>query len=115
MNGQGGKQSKHLLFVCGRNRLWSPTAETIFSQHEGTEALSAGLNKDAETPISGDLIDWAAMILVMEKVHKEKLSQQFGPLLKDKRVVVLDIPTRTLMPPLRQGFLLLSAARMAGL
>ena len=28
----------------------------------------------------------------MEKSHKKKLSQQFGPLLKDKRVVVLDIP-----------------------
>jgi predicted protein tyrosine phosphatase len=32
------------------------------------------------------------MILVMEKVHKKKLSQQFSPLLKEKRVVVLDIP-----------------------
>ena len=92
MNTQGGKRLKHLLFVCGRNRLRSPTAEALFSQYIGVEALSVGLNKDAETPISGDLIDWADMILVMEKVHKKKLAQQFAPLLKDKKVIVLDIP-----------------------
>jgi predicted protein tyrosine phosphatase len=83
---------QHLLFICGRNRLRSPTAEAIFSQYEGIEALSAGLSKDAETPISGDLIDWADIIFVMEKTHRKKLAQQFSPLLKDKRIVVLDVP-----------------------
>ena len=57
MNKQGGKQITHLLFICGRNRLRSLTTEAIFSQYTGVEALSAGLNKDAETRVSGDLID----------------------------------------------------------
>lgn len=83
---------QHLLFICGRNRLRGPTAEAIFPQYEGIEALSAGLSKDAETSISGDLIDWADTIFVMEKTHRKKLIQQFSPLLKDKRIVVLDVP-----------------------
>ncbi len=47
---------KKLLFICSENRLRSPTAETIFSEYEGVEAIGAGTNSDAETPVSGDLI-----------------------------------------------------------
>ena len=83
---------KKLLFVCSQNRLRSPTAEAVFSEYEGVEAIGAGTNADAETPVSGDLIEWADIIFVMEKVHKTKISQKFKPLLKEKRLVVLDVP-----------------------
>ena len=83
---------KKLLFVCSENRLRSPTAETVFSEHEGVEAIGAGTNTDAETPVSGDLIEWADIILVMEKSHRNKISKKYKELLKDKRLVVLDIP-----------------------
>ena len=81
-----------ILFVCSENRLRSPTAAAVFSEYEGVEAISAGTNSDCETPVSGDLIEWADIVLVMEKSHKNKVSKQFRPLLKNKRVSVLGIP-----------------------
>ncbi len=83
---------KRILFVCSENRLRSPTAETVFSEYEGVEAIGAGTNSDSDTPVSGDLIEWADVILVMEKSHKNKVSKKYKELLKNKRVVVLDIP-----------------------
>lgn len=81
-----------ILFVCSENRLRSPTAEAVFSRYEGIEALSAGTNADCETPVSGDLLEWADVILVMEETHKTRLSRRFGPLLKNKKLAVLNIP-----------------------
>lgn len=81
-----------LLFVCSENRLRSPTAEAIFSEYEGVEAIGAGTNLDAETPVSGDLIEWADVILVMEKSHRNKIAKKYKAQLKDKKLFVLDIP-----------------------
>jgi len=83
---------KKLLFICSENRLRSPTAEAVFSEYDGVEAIGAGTNSDSETPVSGDLIEWADIILVMEKSHRNKVSKKYKELLKDKRLVVLDIP-----------------------
>lgn len=83
---------KHLLFVCSENRLRSPTAEAVFSEYEGIEAIGAGTNSDAETPVSGDLIEWADVILVMENTHRNKISKKYKELLRDKKMAVLDIP-----------------------
>lgn len=83
---------KRLLFICSQNRLRSPTAEQVFSQWPGVEAISAGLNHDAVTPLSADLIEWADTILVMEQSHKNKLSKKFRGYLAGKRIVVLGIP-----------------------
>ena len=81
----------NLLFVCTENKLRSPTGEEIFSQHEGISAIGCGTNSDAETPISGDLIEWADFIFVMEKVHLRKVKEKFGGLLSGKKLVCLDI------------------------
>ena len=86
------KTVKKLLFVCSENRLRSPTAEAVFSEYEGVEAIGAGTNKDAATPVSGDLIEWADVILVMETMHRDKISAKYKKLLKGKQLVVLDIP-----------------------
>ncbi len=83
---------KKLLFICSQNKLRSPTAEAIFSEYTGLEAESAGLNHDAEVPVSPEAIAWADIIFVMEKVHRNKLSKKFKPFLKGKRVICLDIP-----------------------
>ena len=82
----------NLLFVCSENRLRSPTGEEVFSAYEGINAIGAGTNSDAETTVSGDLIEWADVIFVMEKSHKNKVSKKFKDLLKDKKLVCLDIP-----------------------
>ena len=82
----------NLLFICSENRLRSPTAEAVFSEYNGVEAIGAGTNSDAETPVSGDLIEWADVILVMEKSHRNKISKKYKSLTKDKKLVCLDIP-----------------------
>ncbi len=82
----------NLLFVCSENRLRSPTGENVFSKYDGIEAIGCGTNSDAETPISGDLIEWSDIIFVMEKSHRNKVSKKFKPFLKSKRLICLDIP-----------------------
>ena len=81
-----------LLFLCARNRLRSPTAERVFAGRPGVETASAGLAPDAEEPVTPDHLDWADLILVMERAHRARLRRRLGRWLKDKRVVCLDIP-----------------------
>lgn len=81
----------NLLFVCSENRLRSPTGEAVFSKFEGINAIGCGTNQDAETVVSGDLIEWADIIFVMEKSHRNKVSTKFKALLKQKKLVCLDI------------------------
>ena len=83
---------KRFLFVCSQNRLRSPTAEQIFSSHTDFEVSSAGTNNDAENPLGLELIEWADVIVVMEKHHRNKIQRRFHSALKSKRIVVLDIP-----------------------
>ncbi|BDA73136.1 hypothetical protein CAL7716_073020 [Calothrix sp. PCC 7716] len=82
---------KKLLFICSQNKLRSPTAEAVFSEYEGLDVESAGLNHDAEIPLSVEAIERADIIFVMEKAHRNKLSKKFKPYLKGKRVICLDI------------------------
>jgi len=52
----------------------------------------AGTNADAEEPLTGELVTWADVIVVMEKVHRTKLQQRFRRFLNGQRVICLDIP-----------------------
>ncbi|BFI97233.1 MAG: low molecular weight protein tyrosine phosphatase family protein [Rhodanobacter sp.] len=83
-----------VLFVCSRNRLRSPTAEAVFGGVAGVETDSAGLAPDAQTVLDAAQVDWAELIVVMERRHKARLAEKFGALLKGKRVVCVDIPDR---------------------
>ena len=82
---------KKVLFLCSQNRLRSPTAEQVFSSHDGIEVASAGLNNDAENPTTPELVAWADVIFVMERAHRNKLQKRFKTSLK-ARVICLDIP-----------------------
>jgi predicted protein tyrosine phosphatase len=83
---------KHVLFVCSQNRLRSPTAEQVFARHPGIECASAGTNHDADNPLTPELVEWADIIFVMEKSHRDKLASAFKLNLSSQRVVCLDIP-----------------------
>ena len=80
-----------ILFICSQNKWRSPTAEAVFAQVEGVAALSAGTNHDAETPLSADLVEWADMVVCMERVHQRKLQRDFAGVLKGTQVMVLGI------------------------
>lgn len=83
---------RNILFVCSQNRLRSPTAEQVFAGHPGIETNSAGTNHDAENPLTGELVEWADIIFVMERTHRIKLRKRFRAMLKHARVICLDIP-----------------------
>ena len=83
---------KRVLFICSQNRLRSPTAEQVFAEHPGIECASAGTNHDADNPLTPELVEWAEMIFVMEKAHRNKLTSKFRRYLANKRVICLDIP-----------------------
>lgn len=83
---------KRFLFVCSQNKLRSPTAEQIFSMLDGIEVDSAGTNNDAENPLTGELLEWADVIFVMERTHRAKIQKRFRKALNGKQLVCLDIP-----------------------
>jgi predicted protein tyrosine phosphatase len=83
---------KRALFICTHNRLRSPTAEHVFSTWPGVDTDSAGLGSDADVPLSPEQIEWATIIFVMEKKHRNQLATKFRRHLHGKRVICLDIP-----------------------
>lgn len=85
-------QVTNVLFICSANRLRSPTAEQVFSTWPGIETDSAGISNDASVLLSTEQVDWADIIFVMEKTHRNKLNRKFRSSLNGKRVICLDIP-----------------------
>lgn len=81
--------TKRVLFVCSGNVDRSPTAEALLKDKEEVEVKSAGTWSDAKTVVSKELINWADMIFVMEKHHKEVL-KRIDPD-AEKKIIVLDI------------------------
>ncbi|MDV6375809.1 hypothetical protein [Deinococcus arenicola] len=56
------------------------------------QVASAGINRDAETLVSRDLLEWADVAVCMEKKHQDVLRPQFRGALPDDRILTLDIP-----------------------
>jgi predicted protein tyrosine phosphatase len=82
---------RHVLFLCSRNQLRSPTAEQVFSRWPGIEVASAGLAPDAQEPVTPELLAWADVIFVMERNQRNKLLRQFRANIKNQKIVVLGI------------------------
>ena len=80
-----------VLFLCGRNRMRSPTAHIVIGAFPGVEADSAGVRPDADVVVSAEQIAWADLIVVMENRYRRVLTSRFGRALRDKRVVSVDI------------------------
>ena len=85
---------KHLLFLCGKARMRSPTAVEVCRRWQGVDADFAGLSNDADEPLTLDQIDTAEIIFVMEQRQKKRLRTLFGRQLANKRIVCLDIPDK---------------------
>jgi predicted protein tyrosine phosphatase len=64
----------------------------VFSNRPGFEVASAGISPDAETTVSPELLQWADVIFVMERAHRNKLFRTFRAHLGSKRIICLDIP-----------------------
>lgn len=82
---------EHLLFVCSRNQWRSPTAEKVFKQ-KGYNTRSAGTSPNARHTVSIKDIQWADVIFVMEKKHKNRIVAMFNRAVEHTPIHVLDIP-----------------------
>lgn len=81
-----------VLFVCTANKLRSPSAETLFQDMEGVEAISAGTDKDCPRPLTTELVASADLIFAMETHHRERIRKKFKQRPHDSRIVTLGIP-----------------------
>ncbi|HTL74445.1 MAG TPA: protein tyrosine phosphatase [bacterium] len=81
-----------ILFICSRNRRRSLTAETIFTGEPTWDVRSAGTEDAARIKVTAGQLGWADVVVVMEKRHKERLTQKFPEEFAAKRCVCLFIP-----------------------
>lgn len=78
-----------ILFVCSQGRLRSRTAE-LLCLFGGRAARSAGIDRDADVPLSDTLVRQASLIVCMERIHLQAVTlfQHYG----NCPVVQLGIP-----------------------
>ena len=84
--------SANFLFICSRNQWRSRTAEDIFKNIEGLSVRSAGTSNVARIRVNKKLLEWADLIFVMEKSHKQILNHKYPCTVKSKQIVILEIP-----------------------
>ena len=82
------------LFICGKARIRSPTAADFARERWGIETDFAGLSNDADEKLSQEQIAWADVIFVMQRRQRARLNALFGPALRGRKLVVLDVPDR---------------------
>ena len=80
-----------ILFVCGKNKWRSPTAERIYRNDKRIEIRSAGMSGKSKHVISNHDIEWADLILVMESKYKLRILGLFRGLPLPK-IENLEIP-----------------------
>lgn len=64
----------------------------IYFNYESHEAKSAGTEPSARIRLTEKLLQWADIVFVMEKKHKQRIQQKFPQLFNEKEIIVLDIP-----------------------
>ena len=84
-------ERKHILFVCSQGRMRSPTAAAMYEDHPAVHAKYGGTDRSALVPLTGDMIAWAALIIVFERTHRNILWKRFK-LYGDTRIRCLHIP-----------------------
>ena len=72
----------------------SKTAETIYKSDPRFEIKSAGTSPFATQLVDEDLLNWADIIVVMEKRHQREINRRFDNIVRHKTVLRLDIPDR---------------------
>jgi predicted protein tyrosine phosphatase len=82
----------HLLFVCGRNQWRSPTAEAIYRNDPRLLIRSAGVSSKSARQLSADDLEWADLVLVMERKYKSRILETYRDHPHLPKIVSLDIP-----------------------
>lgn len=85
-------ESLKLLFICSMNQWRSPTAERIYADKPLVVARSRGTSEKAVKTVKSADLQWADIIFVMERKHRERLLSNFPGEMQFKEIHVLDIP-----------------------
>jgi predicted protein tyrosine phosphatase len=81
-----------ILFVCGRNKRRSPTAEKIYAHDRRLAVRSVGLAETSKRRMVAADAQWADLILVMERKYVGRIKTTFRNLDTLPAIVSLDIP-----------------------
>ena len=81
-----------ILFVCGRNKRRSPTAEKIYAHDRRLAVRSVGLADTSKRRMGAADAQWADLILVMERKYVGRIKTTFRQLDTLPPIVSLDIP-----------------------
>ena len=84
----------NVLFVCSKNQWRSPTAERIYSRKHLVNTRSAGTSSKARRHVSLRDIEWADLVVVMERKHKQRLTADYPEAMRDCEVHVLEVEDR---------------------
>ena len=86
------KRRLRVLFVCGRNRRRSPTAARVFRNDRRVSVRAVGVSPQARRELSERDLDWADLVLVMERKHASRIRATFGGRDRFPPIETLDIP-----------------------
>ncbi|MCY9590188.1 protein tyrosine phosphatase [Paenibacillus chitinolyticus] len=64
----------------------------MFNEVKSWQVRSAGTEQNARIKVTEGHIGWADVIFVMEKKHKRRIEDKFGSVVRQKRVICLEIP-----------------------
>jgi predicted protein tyrosine phosphatase len=82
---------RRVLFVCSQGRMRSPTAATLYEGHPKIDAKYAGADRSALVVLTAEMLEWAELIVVFERTHRNILWKRFK-LYGDARMRCLNIP-----------------------
>ena len=81
-----------VLFVCEGNLHRSPTAQRLYARTPGISSRSAGLSSLARVQLTDELIEWADLVIVMDRRLVKTVQRRFGESLGDREVIDLNVP-----------------------
>lgn len=86
------RKSINVLFICGRNKRRSPTAERVFATDPRMQVRAAGLGDTSSRRVNEGDLRWANLVLAMERKHVKRLQAAFRHMEDLPPIENLDIP-----------------------
>ncbi len=77
--------------MCAQNKIRSYTAEQMFAGSPVYDVRSRGISRNARIHLTEADLRWADQVFVMEKNHKDRITQDFRSVVPGKKIVVLFI------------------------
>ena len=86
------RSKRRVLFVCGHNRVRSPTAATVYRSRPDLEVRSAGIAEYAAVPLTQEMLDWADLVFVFSKRQRKAIVERFRASSGSRNLVCVPVP-----------------------